>query len=182
MESLSLREVSRQAGVSHAAAYNHFSDKASLVRAVVDAAFARLAAEMRSARASTADPFEALREIGVTYVRFAYRNPAEFKIMFRPELCAHRESKATRNNETAYDVLVETIADCQAAGAIACGPAEPLVLAAWSMVHGLSSLVVDGPDRDLAPDLAVAEKLARQCLDALTNGLSARATAPQAVT
>jgi AcrR family transcriptional regulator len=171
VEGLNLREVSRRTGVSHAAAYNHFQDKASLVRAVVDAAFERLAAEMRRARSSSHDPFEALRRIGVAYVRFAYRNPAEFQIMFRPELYAVPDSEASPNRDVGHQLLVETIEDCQKAGVIARGPVEPLVLAAWSTVHGLSSLIVDGPDRSLASSVAVAETLARRCLDALEHGL-----------
>lgn len=174
VEGLSLREVSRLSGVSHTAAYNHFRDKASLVRAVVEAAFVRLATDLARARASTTDPFVALQRIGVAYVRFAYRNRAEFRIMFRPELCGVASAdKATRNGN-AYTVLVETIRTCQASGAIPPGPSEPIALAAWSMVHGLSSLIVDGPDPTIAPTLAAAEKRARQCGDALRFGLIAR--------
>jgi len=174
VEGLSLREVSRLAGVSHAAAYNHFRDKASLVRAVVDAAFVRFAKELARARSSTSDPFEALQRIGVAYVRFAYRNAAEFRIMFRPELCGFLSPDVPNDNDDAYRVLVEAVRTCQTSGAIAPGPSEPLVLVAWSMVHGLSSLIVDGPDPNLAPTLVSAEKLARQCGDALRYGLAAR--------
>jgi hypothetical protein len=41
------------------------------------------------------------------------------------------------------------------------GPIAPLAFAAWSMVHGVASLILDGPDTTLAPDLATAELLAR---------------------
>jgi AcrR family transcriptional regulator len=171
IEGLSMREVSRQAGVSHAAAYNHFHDKASLLRAVVDAAFEQLAAEMRGARSNASDPFERLRRIGVAYVCFAYTNPTIFKIMFRPELCTVAPQQAEGDAGDAYGILVTAIAECQAAGAIGSGPAEPLVLAAWSLVHGLSSLLVDGPNRDLAPNLHAAQTLARHCIDVLAAGL-----------
>jgi AcrR family transcriptional regulator len=169
IEGLSLREVSRQAGVSHAAAYNHFRDKADLLRAVVDAAFARLAAEMRDARSATHDPFERLCRMGVAYARFAFCNPVEFKIMFRPELCS---TPSAEPNE-AYALLVAAIGECQRSGAIAAGASEPFVLAAWSMVHGIAALLVDGPNPDLAPDLAAAERLARQCVEVLAAGLRA---------
>jgi len=178
VEGLSLREVSRMTGVSHAAAYNHFRDKASLMRAVVDAAFIRLTSELARARAAAKDPFESLQRIGVAYVRFAYRNPAEFRIMFRPELCGVAAApQAQPETGNAYGVLVEAVRACQAAGAIAPGPSEPVVLAAWSMVHGLASLIVDGPDPALAPTIAAAEKIARQCTDALRDGLAVRPTA-----
>ena len=175
VEGLSLREVARQAGVSHAAVYNHFRDKAGLVGAVVDAAFVRLATDLARARASTSDPFDALQREGVAYVRFAYRNKADFKIMFRPELCGLAAQEQPQKKSAAYEILVETVRACQAAGSIAPGPPEPAVLAAWSIVHGLSSLIVDGPDPALAPTLASAEKLARQCGDVLRYGLSGQA-------
>ena len=174
VEGLSLREVSRIAGVSHAAAYNHFRDKASLMRAVVDAAFVRLAKELSRARASTSDPLEAFQRVGVAYVRFAYRNQAEFRIMFRPELCAAPTPDGPKDTNDAYQVLVDAVLACQEAGSIAAGPIGPIVLAAWSMVHGLSALIIDGPDPTLAPTLATTERLARACVDALRYGFADR--------
>ncbi len=174
IEGLSLREVSRQAGVSHAAAYNHFRDKAGLVKAVVDAAFADLAAAMQRARGSTSDPLVALERIGVAYVDFAYTNAPDFKIMFRPELCGVADPAAARDNDEAYRILVATVKDCQAAGQIVAGNPEPLVLAAWSMVHGLASLIVDGPNRELAPSADVARALARGCIAPLIDGMQRR--------
>ena len=173
IEGLSLREVSRQAGVSHAAAYNHFRDKAGLVRAVVDAAFARLAATMQDARASTSDPLLALERIGIAYVEFAYTNASDFKIMFRPELCGIADPAAARDDDEAYRILIATITDSQSAGAITGGAPEPLVLAAWSMVHGLASLIVDGPNRELAPNIHVARALAGSCIAPLIRGMRA---------
>lgn len=170
IEGLSLREVSRRAGVSHAAAYNHFRDKGSLIGALVNVGFERLAAEMRRSRSTTREPLERLRRMGVAYVRFAYRNPVEFKLMFRPELCS-TNSAPTSTGEGAYQLLIQTIRECQAAGAIAAGPAERYVLAAWSMVHGLAALIVDGPDSMLASSLSAAERLATQCVDTLVCGL-----------
>ena len=172
IEGLNLREVSRQAGVSHAAAYNHFRDKAGLVRAVADAAFMRLAAEMRDVRSNPGDPLQLLKRMGVAYVGFAYRNPVEFKIMFRPELCGIVDELAALQSDEAYRLLIGAIEDCQRAGFIGAGPSEPIVLAAWSMVHGLSSLIVDGPNSRLAPTLDAAESLAQGCIDSLIAGLS----------
>ena len=177
-DGLSLREVSRRAGVSHAAAYNHFRDKAALVRAVVEAAFARLVVEMAEARDRAREPRAALRAIGLAYVRFAYRFPAEFRIMFRPELFAHDDEKADGGGR-AHAILVEAVEACQRAGAIDPGPVGPPVLAAWAVVHGLASLIIDGPDPGIAPTLADAEALARSCLATMASGLETRAPKPK---
>ncbi len=180
LEGLSLREVSRIAGVSHAAAYNHFADKGALLQAVVAAAFERLGAELRQARdrAAPRDAYGVLIEIGIAYVRFAYLNRADFRIMFRPELCGAVDPAEARRNEEAYSILVETVEACQAGATVVPGSPAPLVLAAWSMVHGLASLIVDGPDPNLAPTLEAAETLARQCAGLLGSGL--RRAAPAA--
>jgi hypothetical protein len=98
-------------------------------------------------------------------VRFAFEHQAEFRFMFRPELCpdplvegeggplalAARES---------YAPLEETIAACLASGAIR-GDAQTIALTAWSGVHGLASLIVDGPLRNSALDLHAVEALAQ---------------------
>jgi AcrR family transcriptional regulator len=172
VEGLSLREVSRRAGVSHAAAYNHFRDKGTLMQALVDEAFDRLAADMRRTQAHASDSFDALRRLGVAYVRFAYKNPAEFKVMFRPEL---RDAGASGQppSGAAYQLLVDAVLACQRNGTIAPGPPEPIIATCWSLVHGLSSLLVDGPDTGLATSLSAAESLARSCIDVLGRGLIA---------
>lgn len=171
-EGLSLREISRRTGVSHAAAYNHFRDKGALLGAIVDAAFERIAAELRAARATTDDPTSAFQAVGVAYVRFAYQNAAEFRIMFRPELCG-RLSPPTPD-DAAYGVLVACIEAAQAAGVMVREPIPQLAFAAWSMVHGVASLILDGPDTTLAPDLATAELLARSCVATLAEGFRVR--------
>ena len=114
-----------------------------------------------------------LAAVGVAYVRFAYCNRAEFKIMFRPEMCSIAILGPDEPLD-AYAVLVDAIVACQRSGAIAPGPPQPLVLAAWSLVHGLAALIVDGPDRGLAPDLASAEALAMSCVSTLAEGLRMR--------
>jgi AcrR family transcriptional regulator len=171
VEGFSLREVSRRAGVSHAAAYNHFRDKAALVRAYVAAAFAAFARDLRNARDAASDPLDSLIEIGVAYVLFAYRHPAEFRVMFRPELVGPSTDDPDEEAVAgSYAVLVESIARACAAGAIE-GDPDALVLAAWSTVHGLSALIVDGPDPNFARDERVVERLARSTLAVLAAGL-----------
>ncbi len=116
--------------------------------------------------------------MGVAYVLFAYKNPTDFKIMFRPELCAPTDNPADPvhgsdavTNE-AYQLLVEAIADCQRSGIGSQRPRNTCVLAAWAMVHGLASLITDGPSRDIAATLAAAESVARACAEILVAGLS----------
>ena len=173
IEGLSLREVSRRAGVSHTAAYNHFADKSALVAAVVRSSFERFADALEAAREGAPDTIEALMRVGIAYVVFAHANPQEFKIMFRPELTqtavAEEDAKAMR----AYKVLVESVDAALAAGTIA-GDPETIVRASWSIVHGLAALIVDGPGASIPRTHVEVERVARETIGVLVDGTRAR--------
>src|SRR5215467_5021752 len=82
-----LREVARRAGVSHAAPYNHFNDKAALLAEVAAMGFQAL--RERMAAASGAHPRsarQAMLSIAATYVRFGVEQPAHYRLMFGPEI------------------------------------------------------------------------------------------------
>jgi AcrR family transcriptional regulator len=82
LASLSLRDLARRVGVSHAAPVHHFGDKAGLLTAIAADGFLLLAEELQ--RTYTASG--SFLEVGVAYVRFAVRHRAYFEVMYRPEL------------------------------------------------------------------------------------------------
>ena len=88
---LSMRDVARRAGVSHAASAHHFGDKAGLLTALAAQGYDLLADELAAAWAATGR----FLEVGVAYVRFAVAHPAHFAVMFRPELL-HLDDPALR--------------------------------------------------------------------------------------
>jgi AcrR family transcriptional regulator len=118
LDGFGLREVSRRAGVSHAAVYNHFANRSALVEALAIEAFAAFTAALRAAERTTDDPLLRLERVGIAYVRFAFEHQAEFRFMFRPELCRdpHVEGEggplALAARES-YAPLEETIAACE---------------------------------------------------------------------
>jgi AcrR family transcriptional regulator len=79
---VSLRDLARRTGVSHAAPAHHFGDKAGLLTAVATDGFQLLAATLGEAYQATGS----FLEVGVAYVRFAATHRAHFEVMFRPEL------------------------------------------------------------------------------------------------
>ncbi len=143
IEGFSMREVARRAGVSHQAPYHYFQDREAILAEIVTEGFARLRDDMIAALGAFEDPHARLTAIGKAYLRFALEHPAHFKLMFRSELVQqerHVEAKACA--QAAFDVLVSVVGDVASKGG---KPADlTLVIAAWSTVHGLATLMLEG--------------------------------------
>jgi AcrR family transcriptional regulator len=151
---LTLRELGRRLGVTHAAAYAHFPDKSALLREVGNVGFGRLSAVLAEARASAATPRAALVAMGRAYVGFARAEPDLYRLMFADDALAHdEECEMAPNGEAAFGILVEAVA--------ALKPRTPdevrdAAVTVWAMVHGLSMLEIDrriGAKIDLATDV-----------------------------
>ena len=149
---LSLRAAAQLAGVSHAAPYRHFRDKQALVGAIAERGFRLLTASMRdeaarheSSAVGTPDARQLLLALGAGYVRFATRNPSYLQVMFGGVLGDQQlsaEQKAA--GEEAYLTLRNAVADGITRGQLKPGDPDQLSLACWSLVHGLSMLIVNG--------------------------------------
>jgi AcrR family transcriptional regulator len=135
---LSLRDLARRAGVSHAAPAHHFGDKAGLLTAVAVQGFGLLADALAEAQQQTGD----FLEVGVAYVGFAVGHPAHFAVMFRPELYRSDDPELIAAKALAGESLRRGVAPFAAAES---GPApQDAALAAWSLVHGFATLWLSG--------------------------------------
>jgi AcrR family transcriptional regulator len=157
---VSLRRVAREAGVSPAAPYHHFADRADLLSALSARGYELLAADLAAARSRTGSPVAALTGLMRRYVAFARREPGYFRLMFRPELSGTRVNPALKAAEHAAEAQLEAaVTGCVDAGIIAAEQADALGVAAWSLAHGLASLWLDGQlsDEYDDPDLIAAQ-------------------------
>jgi AcrR family transcriptional regulator len=159
VDALSMREVARRAGVSHQAPYHHFGDREGILAALVAEGldlFAR-ALEAAGGRAPPAD----LAAVGLAYVRFAHAHPAHFRLLFRPDLvapAAHPDLEAA--GRRAFLPLASLVDTLVAEGRVAPDDRETVLAAAWSLVHGLALLSLDGPLRGAEAD-RTAERVTR---------------------
>jgi AcrR family transcriptional regulator len=129
---VSLRDLARRTGVSHAAPAHHFGDKAGLLTAVAADGFRRLAATLGEAYQATGS----FLEVGVAYVRFAVTHRAHFEVMFRPELYRSDDPELVRAREQARALLYPPATEA----ANSPGDEGRAAVAAWSLVHGLATL------------------------------------------
>ena len=175
VDKLSLREVARRAGVSHAAAYHHFKDKTALVAAVAVAAFGELEAVMHAVTQAVPRDGDAPERLGALmrgYVMFALTHPDEFRLMFLPQLRSdevHTEVESA--GRATYAIMVDALASLKAEGRLKPTDPERAAITAWSAAHGLATLMLDGPLYRNAQSEAQREALIRSSVEHLLMGL-----------
>jgi AcrR family transcriptional regulator len=158
---LSLRAVARRLGVSHAAPGHHFADKRALFAAVAARGFGELEQAMRAATEKAgSQPLARLEASGVAYVRFAAENPELFRLMVGRELYASDSLELKHAADTAFQVLVN-----EARSSLGDASEERLrlvTISAWSLVHGLAMLWLDGRLKRAAATPDALEEIARE--------------------
>ncbi len=172
-----LREAARQVGVSATAAYRHFAGYEDLMLAVKERSQAALADAMGAAVADLthtgdpgADAVAQLHAIGLAYVRFALAQPGLFRTAFcRIEHAGtpHRDL----NDFASFHLLGTILDDLVAAGRMPARRRAAAPFTAWSAVHGLATLLLDGPLAAL-PDPARQEVITGT-VDLIVEGLTA---------
>jgi AcrR family transcriptional regulator len=171
-DTLSLREVARDAGVSHTAPYRHFASRDALVAAIADEGFSMLRQMLVDGAAGGRDPLERFLGQGEAYVRFALEHPAHFRVMFATRLPADDAFPAlAESGRAAFQELVNAIAECQQARQIRRGDPMRLALSAWSMAHGLATLLVEQQLERMFP-AELRPQLIRDAMDVVVRGLA----------
>jgi AcrR family transcriptional regulator len=174
-----LREATRRAGVVPNAAYRHFASRDALLQAVRAAALAALAVTMerelsrlRPPTAPAAFARATLRAVGTAYLRFAQRETGLFRTAFATGVDAvrtHDPAKAGAGGLNPFEILAAALDRLVDAGVLPAERRPGAEYLAWSAVHGLAMLVVDGPLRRLST--TQREHVAGRVLDMVEKGL-----------
>lgn len=174
-----LREATRQVGVVPNAAYRHFADRNALLQAVCSAAQSELAIAMETELAACPRKKNAvqsarahLRAVGTGYLRFAQAEPGLFRTAFSVHENLEQATipeMAGKSGLTPFQLLGAALDEMVKAGIL---PSERRPFAevlAWSAVHGLAMLLIDGPLRVL--DAAQAQAMGQRVIDMVEGGL-----------
>jgi len=144
LEGLSLRKVARAAGVSQAAPYAHFADKQALLSAVAERGLRELSASMAETARGTRTPAARVRALARGYVRFATARPALFRLTFSWEKTAGlRDAALAEAGAEAYGMIEQAVAAYREKERSSRVSNAVAATAAWALVHGLATLVVD---------------------------------------
>jgi AcrR family transcriptional regulator len=169
-----LRELARRAGVSHAAPYNHFADKSALLAEVAALGFQALRRELEEAARRSRSSRHALTGIAVAYVRFGVEHPAHYRLMFGPELAEEERYPVLQQaSDATFSTLITALERGQAAGEVRPGSVRDQAVVAWSLVHGLTMLLIDQRLSSLGVPTSEAERQAKVAGAALFEGLRA---------
>lgn len=168
-DAVSMRALAREAGVSSAAPFRHFSDKRVLLDAVAERTRAELDRKLDEAAARDADALTQFRAMTVAYVRFAAEHPRLFDLLqssgstlgrFLGDLEDERRLK-----------LIALIYEGQNAGLIPEADPELIALTSEALTHGLARMVVDGHPRLASLSSEDARKLALAATQLLQSGI-----------
>lgn len=144
LEAVTLRACAKRVGVSPSSAFRHYTDKRALLTAFATRALNQLCDAMTSATLPQEDKgFEAFSTVGLAYIRFAIDKPAFFRAMWREEAIYAGDENYQKAANRLSAILKSGFADSLPDDDSQSLSAEELL--AWSSVHGLANLFVDGP-------------------------------------
>lgn len=174
-----LREATRQVGVAPNAAYRHFADRNALLQAVCFVAQSQLAQAIETEMKACVDTGNAadlarahVRAVGTGYLRFARAEPGLFRTAFSVHedlQQAKTPAMAGESGLTPFQLLGSALDELVAAGAMSGDRRAGAEFLAWSAVHGLAMLSIDGPLRSLNNEQAAA--VGQRLIDMVEHGM-----------
>ncbi|MEV6558972.1 TetR-like C-terminal domain-containing protein [Nocardia sp. NPDC051756] len=178
-DAIVLREAARQAGVAPNAAYTYFADRHALVTAVASAVLAQLATVMAAEQEGLTlsnDPAVAARQrfrgVGLGYLRFARTEPGLFRTAFtigRDDTATDSPDAAGPTGRSSIELLGDALDEMVATGSLPVARRPGAEYLAWSAVHGLAFLAIDGPLRTMPDDQLDA--MGQRMLDMIDRGM-----------
>lgn len=148
VDALSLRQLARDAGVSHAAPSRHFRDKQALLDALAEDGFRRLSDALEQATDGEATTSEAVRAefeaLAMAYVGFALTQPTLLTLMFGLKHAPDARAELLAAGHASMEITLRVIVAAQDIGAIGPGDPQRIGLVAFATFHGIATLASGG--------------------------------------
>ncbi|WP_435107959.1 TetR/AcrR family transcriptional regulator [Nocardiopsis synnemataformans] len=151
---LSLREIARAAGVSHAAPGRHFRDKQALLDALALSGFERLTERLEEASLDAGDARARILALARVYVGFAGEHAALLDLMYARKHDSDVPEQLYAAVGRLLEQVMRPILDAQAAGEIAGGTPEAVTMTVSAAMHGLVSLTATSSSEEIDAKLA----------------------------
>lgn len=174
MESVSVREVARIAGVSPSAPFSHFPNRVALLTAVAEEAMDRLVREIERAELNARgdNPIQRFRAIGIGFLRWAVVNPTHFQVISNRSVIDFEGSSLRRRNDEIRSRMSVLMAEATASRLLRPGDPGHHLTAGRALAYGLARMYVDGqfPSWGLAEldVLAACEAIFDQFITSIT--------------
>ena len=151
-DKLTIRHLAEQCHVSASAAYRHFASKDDIIKTIAAQGFEQFTDFINHRVQHLRNPVDRLHQHGIAYVQFALDNPHLFRLLFSSILTSDKKSKRLKiASQTNYELLIDTIED-GIKQKLLTGESKTLILATWSMVHGLATLLINQATEITAAD------------------------------
>jgi AcrR family transcriptional regulator len=170
IQDISLRQLSRELGVSHTSPRRHFADKQALLDALAISGFERFGAALGRATRMKGHSFKSrLTQLALAYVVFALKHPALFALMFEAKHRADPPPELIQASDSAFGHGPATFAEGQASGEVVGGDPGRLCLVAFSALQGLIAISTKGKFKGIK-----LETLTKEIIDRIISGLQPR--------
>ena len=163
-ESITLRAVAREIGISAPSIYAHFADREAIVETLLEVGFAEFLRALRQAIDTETDPLKRLQAGCAAYLRYATEQPHRYRVLFErrpvsvPPVVAEPEVAKLSDIE-AFTVLVDCLQACVDAGLSDSSDPYRDSTAIWVGLHGYATLRAGLPEFPWPDHDAVVDRL-----------------------
>jgi len=143
IEAVTLRAVGEAAGVSRAAPYRHFADKAALLQHLAVRMLTDMASGVRGS-ASGLDPVMGLHAGCLAYVNLAIERPNHYLLIFGDAPAVAPSPEAESAADDALGAIEELVAQVGSRGLLNTAPTREMATILWVTLHGIAQLQITG--------------------------------------
>jgi len=162
---ISLRELSRELGVSHTSPRRHFANKQALLDALALRGFERFALVLGRATKDRDHDFQTrLTKLTRAFVSFALEHSALLGLMFEAKHRADAPRELLEASDKAFGHAAATFAEGQAAREVVSGDPWRLSLVVFAAMQGLIAISTNGKFKGIPLDRLIGEIIERLIL------------------